>query len=665
MSLRKGQKELVEQYIGGKCAVPAIPGGGKTYSLSVWAAEMIVKIKDEKGKILIVTYMNSAAGNFKRRINLLLQESGIRTSRYIETSTIHSLCLQILKEGYWKGGLDEEFQVIDEYEKSDLITLFAKNALDRYAEKLAGICDESKFKNRDEMTVFIKKSLGYPAQTAVGYLRSLTKEQYDDLSDIPIINLYKDVNEMYIRHLKINGMIDFDDMLAAAYQVLIENEGLRNKLQGKYTFVCEDEAQDSNLIQTKILEIIAGENFLRVGDANQSICGSFTSSSTSHFKDFCSSRDTVVYSITQSSRNSLQIIALSNLFVDAVRTSHPTPQCRNSLLEQYISPVGQGESPGNPKVEEFGLLTASFKSLEEEKDFILKKAQSFIKKYPDKTLAIIVSTNKHVDEMFEKLEQEGIPCEKLGSASKRILFTIKLLGLALAYVSHKYTENDKNELINMILEYKNVDIIKEIEEIPLFPYEECIMSLAKLFDFDSEQMTIATFAAGRVSVLTYQGKINIMHTLSDEMLSARSPFSRFAVLLREVEGYDPEKGMVTVSTYHKAKGLEWDLVIMGTIDAYEFPTNLYQQFKGEQSRYKPAFKNIAAYIKNMPLNEARTEVMSERVRLLYVGMTRAKRYLIATGSQPVYNGKKRESWLLCCIGKLMSQLKERRKNECE
>ena len=66
MGLRKGQKELVEQYRGGYCAIPAIPGGGKTYSLTQWAVEMISKGLHRPGKILIATYMNRARSVWNR-----------------------------------------------------------------------------------------------------------------------------------------------------------------------------------------------------------------------------------------------------------------------------------------------------------------------------------------------------------------------------------------------------------------------------------------------------------------------------------------------------------------------------------------------------------------------------------------------------------------------
>jgi len=52
-----------------------------------------------------------------------------------------------------------------------------------------------------------------------------------------------------------------------------------------------------------------------VGDSNQAICGSFSSSDFTLFKNFCEAPDTTVYSITQSSRNTREIIDLANFFV--------------------------------------------------------------------------------------------------------------------------------------------------------------------------------------------------------------------------------------------------------------------------------------------------------------------------------------------------------------
>jgi len=68
----------------------------------------------QTGKILIVTYMNSAVNNFKQRISAELQKRGINGSKDYFVSTIHGLCLQIIKEKPDLIIANEEFEVIDE-----------------------------------------------------------------------------------------------------------------------------------------------------------------------------------------------------------------------------------------------------------------------------------------------------------------------------------------------------------------------------------------------------------------------------------------------------------------------------------------------------------------------------------------------------------------------
>jgi DNA helicase-2/ATP-dependent DNA helicase PcrA len=118
--LRKGQDELVNTYRGGYCGVPAIPGGGKTFALTEWVVEALTEGINKDGKILIVTYMGSAVNNFKQRISAKLEAKGINSKDYF-VSTIHSLCMQIIKESPEKVMIDEEFSVIDQTTKNQII----------------------------------------------------------------------------------------------------------------------------------------------------------------------------------------------------------------------------------------------------------------------------------------------------------------------------------------------------------------------------------------------------------------------------------------------------------------------------------------------------------------------------------------------------------------
>ena len=84
---------------------------------------------------------------------------------------------------------------------------------------------------------------------------------------------------------------------------------LKEKFQNRYRYVFEDECQDSNEIQGKIIKLICEEhnNLVRVGDVNQSITGTFSSSDPKFFKEFMKEAD-YCYEMNMSNRSSADIL---------------------------------------------------------------------------------------------------------------------------------------------------------------------------------------------------------------------------------------------------------------------------------------------------------------------------------------------------------------------
>jgi DNA helicase-2/ATP-dependent DNA helicase PcrA len=114
-------------------------------------------------------------------------------------------------------------------------------------------------------------------------------------------------------------------------------------------------------------------------------------------------------------------------------------------------------------------------------------------------------------------------------------------------------------------------------------------------------------------------------------------------------GFDPQKhpGEVVVATIHKAKGLEWDRVYLLSVNSYDFPSAI----EGDRYRAEPWFfqpgVNLTAealaqldvlvstdpytwYEPGLASQQARFDLARERLRLLYVGITRARRELVIT-----------------------------------
>jgi DNA helicase-2/ATP-dependent DNA helicase PcrA len=193
-------------------------------------------------------------------------------------------------------------------------------------------------------------------------------------------------------------------------------------------------------------------------------------------------------------------------------------------------------------------------------------------------------------------------------------------------------------------------LIKELLESPLYEIERFIITVADKLNFDREDTAVAHKIASEARYLFVSEGMTV-EDLGEELQKSRNRFSYFAGIISELEGYEPKPGVVTLSTYHKAKGLEWDIVFLTGLTYEDFPVNLTDKFKGEQWYLKPEFRNPMAVIKSeMKLVNgskklvdsvlmAKLENISERARLLYVGITRAKRYLFLSGHHSNPNRK--------------------------
>jgi DNA helicase-2/ATP-dependent DNA helicase PcrA len=114
----------------------------------------------------------------------------------------------------------------------------------------------------------------------------------------------------------------------------------------------------------------------------------------------------------------------------------------------------------------------------------------------------------------------------------------------------------------------------------------------------------------------------------------------------EAQGYAPKRGKVTVATMHAAKGLEWDRVYLISVNNYNFPSGAPDDtYRGERWFTRDRLNLVAEtlaqvrqlhmgtlddYVPGEATRQARLEIAAERLRLLYVGITRARRELIVT-----------------------------------
>ncbi|NIP85783.1 MAG: UvrD-helicase domain-containing protein, partial [Planctomycetales bacterium] len=111
---RPKQREVL-QYTHGMMGVSAVPGSGKTQTLSLLAAQLIANgLIEDNQEVLVVTLVNSAVDNFASRVGQFVQEFGLLPNLGYRVRTLHGLAHDIVRERPDLVGLSDGFQIIDE-----------------------------------------------------------------------------------------------------------------------------------------------------------------------------------------------------------------------------------------------------------------------------------------------------------------------------------------------------------------------------------------------------------------------------------------------------------------------------------------------------------------------------------------------------------------------
>jgi DNA helicase-2/ATP-dependent DNA helicase PcrA len=181
------------------------------------------------------------------------------------------------------------------------------------------------------------------------------------------------------------------------------------------------------------------------------------------------------------------------------------------------------------------------------------------------------------------------------------------------------------------------------------PIDQLILTLAQ--DLFAEPADLAV-AHKLASVLRHYAALHPearLPALTEELAVVARNERKFLGLGEDDTGFDPEtyQGQVVISTVHKAKGLEWDKVYLISVNDYNFPSalpgdpyisekwfvrdrlNLEAELLA-QLRALQENPELFPYAEGQPTQEARWDYAAERVRLLYVGITRAKQALVMT-----------------------------------
>ena len=257
--LNPKQREAAE-FKDGIAVVVAIPGSGKTRTLTDRICILINEYGIPPESLLCVTFTKNAAEEMRSRLVPVLGDLSSR----VRLSTIHSFCMHLLKvEG-------RVFEIISGKEQ----LIFIKNVMKRLRVK--------------DLTVgTVLRELSLAKNNIIDPIE-FSDLFYGDKTMMQVANIYQAYEEA-----KSNKMLlDFDDLLLETYWLLRDNDEVRQKYQGSFQSIMVDEFQDTNPVQFSLLRLLIRDNadddpssFWVAGDDAQSIY-SFTGASVGNILNF-------------------------------------------------------------------------------------------------------------------------------------------------------------------------------------------------------------------------------------------------------------------------------------------------------------------------------------------------------------------------------------------
>jgi DNA helicase-2/ATP-dependent DNA helicase PcrA len=710
---RPMQEEIL-RYTTGKMGVAAVPGSGKTHTLSLLAARLITSgVLAEDQEILVVTLVNSAVDNFTSRISAFLKERNLIPNLGYRVRTLHGLAHDIVRERPSLVGLADDFQIVEEREAAAILRGIVvawihlhPDFLREFTEPGVDITSNPRVRKQWEELLI---------DTSSDFIRSAKDRQLSpsDLlhsleetpGEYPLLAMGVEIYGDYQKALNFRSAVDFDDLIQYGLRAIQVDADYLHRLQHRWPFILEDEAQDSSRLQEEMLRLLSGEggNWVRVGDSNQAIYETFTTANPSFLREFLTEKDVQARNLANSGRSTDSIIAIANHLIAWTMDQHPCIGLRDSLSKPFIEPSPAGDPQPNPPDDPDGIFFGrkAYQPTEEAKA-VVGNIKKWLPSHSENTVAVLVPRNERGVEIVDLLKKDDLPYLELLRSTRSTRQIAEVLAnildsladpsspnkLALAFRTmeelHEPGEEEQDEITRLFhhlrdhhaledlfspasgfLEKSNVDqlstkleshlaqfilLFTQWHMATLLPIDQLILTISQQLLSDPVEIALAYKLASMLAQSYLDHPDWHLPDFSEQLNQISHNQRKFIGFSGEDTGFDPDehKGQVVVSTIHKAKGLEWDRVYLVSVNNYDFPSlqpsdsfigekwfliqniNLSSEILGQLKAL--ADKDPVAL--HCPLGqasmEARSRYASERLRLLFVGLTRARREVIIT-----------------------------------
>lgn len=588
-NLNPFQQEAVK-YDRGPLLILAGAGSGKTRVLTHRAAWLTQEKGVAPENILLVTFTNRAANEMKERIAKLLitnhqparPAGGSLITSLPLACTFHSFCARVLRRDAKYLGLSPSFVIYDEADTRDALkTILTPLELTNRAGSFANGISAAK----NEML-----TPGEYADIAFGHWQTQVAQVY----------------ALYQKYLEEADAVDFDDLLLYTVKLFEDHPQVLAKYQNQFQYILVDEWQDTNAAQYQLTKLLAGKgkNLTSVGDFSQSIY-SWRGANYKNLeylqRDFSNIK---VINLEQNYR-STQTILDSAYHVISRNKTHP-------ILKLWTE-NGQGE-----KIEMYQALNEM-----EEAQFVVNKISSLLAYLPTGLLtyqdfAVLYRTNAQSRVIEEALLHAGIPYTLVGGTRfyerkeiKDVLAYLRLIANPKDAVSRKRTIKIGQKRFDKLDDFIKSHIRVNSETIRMNSHKVTTLELLdevlqatkylELYNQDEEE------DRARLENIKELRSVAAEFPNLDEFLEqiALVESSQNAQGVIKIDGAArPEQSRgVTLMTAHAAKGLEFSVVFITGLEEGIFPHSRSIEMDDE---------------------------LEEERRLMYVGMTRAKKKLYLT-----------------------------------
>jgi len=577
----------------GRSIIVAGPGSGKTRVITYKIAYLLNN-GVEPENILLVTFTRAAAREMIERVKKVTN----RNMDKMLAGTFHHVCNSILRKYATILDYKNNYSILDKEDSKDLL----KMAKSEYVKEIS---DNYKLPKEE----VIMKIISYSCNTLTSLRESiLERAPY-------LLNFERDIEQIwgiYTQLKKDMNAMDYDDLLVNTLVLFKTHPEVLKKCSSQFKYVLVDEFQDTNKIQIELVEALSSVhgNLIVVGDDSQSIY-SFRGALFKNIKDFIEDDRTKIFKIQSNYRSTSDIVG----FINHLIPSNSVPKALKPIRKSYLKPF----------------IVETFDDLEQA-DAVTKIIEDKLKEGLDyKDIAVLYRSHSLSMVLQQKLDSKGIPYRILSGLRfietahiKDILAFLKVLNNPLDKISwmrvlklfpgigNKTASKIYEEIeIQINEEYDNISsILKETE---INKFKAPLELLTKLFE---KKESSPDELIDIIYQDFYQEYSFLTFTDSKSRNMDIERFSEIASQYHSVNAFiedltlseeigvmatnrNKDENKLTLTTIHGAKGLEWKVVILISVNPGDFPNGL-------------AIKE---------------QKLDEEERLFYVAITRAKNEL--------------------------------------